>query len=353
MSERFPRHCAKIAVCAARLPRASIAHARDGLRLVGLVAGLVVGLVLARPALALDSLVSAEQELRRMRDAASSLSYRGTATYEQAGALTTLKVTRAVLDGRRRERLEYLDGPPGEMVNDSGSPGCDAASLVDLAGRIDVEKAVKHYRAAFLDEGRIAGRSVTRLRLQPRDDYRYGHVLSIDRETGLMLQALTLDQQGHLMDRFQFSDIAFGVETSEADLMPRADGHRVPGGTDCGSMPNSGDAAGHQWVASWVPPGFVRFAVAASDSAGREAHYTDGFSSFSVFVEPDAEGGPMLEARHGPTMAYIRTHQGREGSYRITVVGEVPMPTARRIATGVELRPSNYPTADAAARAER
>lgn len=340
----------------ARVPAGSILAAslgfprsRGGHRLAGLAMGLVVTL----PALALDSLVSAEQALRRMQVAATSLNYRGTATYEQAGALTTLLVTHAVDAAGRRERLEYLDGPSGEVVNVRGSPGCDRASVVDLGASVDVGMVVKHYRTAFLDDGRIAGRPVTRFRLQPRDDYRYGHLLSIDRETGLLLQALTLDQQGHLVDRFQFSDIAIGMAIDEADLEPRLDSHRVLGNPDCDPAPSGDDVAGREWVASWVPPGFVPFEVAPREAGGQEIHYTDGFNSVSIFVEPETDGGPMLEARHGSTMAYIRRHQGREGSYRICVVGEVPMPTARRIAAGVQLHPGNYPAAEAAERAER
>lgn len=349
MSEALSRRNARIPVGSILVASLRLARSRGGQRLAGLAMCLVVTL----PALALDSLVSAEQALRRMRVAATSLNYRGTATYEQAGALTTLQVTHAVDAAGRRERLEYLDGPSGEVVNVRGSPGCARASGVDLGASVDVGMVVKHYRAAFLDDGRIAGRPVTRFRLQPRDDYRYGHLLSIDRETGLLLQALTLDQQGQLVDRFQFSEIAIGMTIDAADLESRLDSQRVLGSSDCDPVPSSGDVADREWVASWVPPGFVPFEVAPRETGGQEMHYTDGFNSVSIFVEPETDGGPMLEARHGPTMAYIRRHQGREGSYRICVVGEVPMPTARRIAAGVEFDPGNYPAAEAAERAER
>ena len=297
----------------------------------------LTGLALTPPALSMESLVSAEQELARMM-AATTLSYRGTATYEQAGALTTLRLVRWVRDGRVWERLEYLDGPPGEIIREDGRWGCaepgSPEAVADRALAVGRTAMVEHYLAGFLDDARVAGRPVVRIRLQPRDQYRYGHVLGIDRQTGVLMQALTLDQQGRLLERFQFADIAIGASTEDADLEPRSTGRRSLPGSVCD--PGAAPSRAPGWRATWVPPGFVVLPARPTAGEAEMMHFTDGFSSFSVFVDADSATPPVHEARRGPTAAYLRRHQDAEGAHWICVVGEVPMPTARRIAEGVE-----------------
>lgn len=300
----------------------------------------LAGLLAASPALSLESLVSAERELMRMTAAAASLSYRGTATYEQAGALTTLRVVRAVRVGRILERIEYLDGPPEEVIREHDLSGCAGPDPVADRGpvaAIDRAAMVEHYQAAFLDEARIAGRDAVRIRLQPRDHYRYGHLLGIDRQTGLLLQALTLDHQGRLLERFQFADIAVGVQVDDPELEPQAASHRLLRTAGCES--GAARTRAQSWRATWVPPGFVPWSAPAAPRGGEAMHFTDGFGAFSVFIDAHAAAAPMLEARRGATAAYVRRFQGATGGRWICVIGEIPMPTARRIAEGIEPRP--------------
>lgn len=310
----------------------------------------LAGLLAALPALSLESLVSAERELMRMTAAAASLSYRGTATYEQAGALTTLRVVRAARAGRILERIEYLDGPPEEVIREHDRSGCagpDPVADPDPVAATGRAAMIEHYQPAFLDEARIAGRGAVRIRLQPRDHYRYGHLLGIDRQTGLLLQALTLDHQGRLLERFQFADIAIGVQIDDPELEPQAASHRLLRTAGCESAAARTRTPG--WRATWVPPGFVPWSAPAAPRGSEVMHFTDGFSAFSVFIDSDAAAVPMLEARRGATAAYVRRFQGSSGGRWICVIGEVPMPTARRIAEGIEPRPDESSTAGVSA----
>jgi len=338
-----------LAMGAPRIPPRSLPFFSRGRRhLAGrqLLVGLA-GLLVVSPALPLESLVSAERELTRMTAAAANLSYRGTATYEQAGALTTLRVVRAVRADRILERIEYLDGPLEEVIREHGRFGCAGqgpAADLDPATASGRAAMIEHYQPAFLDEARIAGRGVVRIRLQPRDHYRYGHLLGIDRQTGLLLQALTLDHQGRLLERFQFADIAVGVQIEDAELEPQAASHRLLRTAGCESGAAQTSPPG--WRATWVPPGFVSWSAPATPRGTEVMHFTDGFSAFSVFIDAHAAAAPMLEARRGATVAYVRLFQGPTDGYWICVVGEVPMPTARRIAEGIEPRPEASSTVE-------
>jgi sigma-E factor negative regulatory protein RseB len=61
--------------------------------------------------------------------------------------------------------------------------------------------------------------------------------------------------------------------------------------------------------------------------------YDDGLARFSVFIEP-VEGAAVTDIRTqlGPTVAVSRRLNTPKGDAMVTVVGEIPMGTAERIA---------------------
>lgn len=312
---------------------ASLGSARrgGGMRWLALLAACV-----ALPGWALDSVVSARQALEQMSRATQTLSYRGIATYEQAGALTTLRIVRAVRDGRSWERLEYLDGPPQEIIRRGQDQGCldDASFLLPNTGSLETAEALPHYLVTYREDDRVAGRPVRQIQVLPRDGYRYGHLLGVDRATGLLLQTQVFDPQGILVERFQFTSISIGAVIDEAELEPRQSDHRVVTRKSCSHA--APESAPLPWQLGWVPPGFqLSRAPVVSASGALEMYYSDGFSSFSVFVEPELGHTPPIEARRGPTAAFLIHRTAPGGNFLVCVVGELPLPTARQIAVGV------------------
>ena len=302
------------------------------------VLGLLAGFAFAQPGLSLESVVSARQALVRMGTAADTLSYRGIATYEQAGTLTTLRVVRAVRDGRSWERLEYLDGPPREVIRRGRGQGCrGGSSSADARTGVGPEDGLDHYLISYRDDDRVAGRPVRQIQLLPRDNYRYGHLLGVDRATGLLLQTQVFDPQGALVERFQFTSISIGAVIDEAELEPHHGDHLVVGGEPC---PDSdAEPVPTPWQVDWIPPGFgLSRPPRVSAGGAQEMHYSDGFSAFSVFIEPKPGHLPPVEARRGPTAAFLIHRAIPDGSFTVCVVGELPLPTARQIAASVAPR---------------
>ena len=84
------------------------------------------------------------------------------------------------------------------------------------------------------------------------------------------------------------------------------------------------------WRVAWLPDGFrpVR-------AAGNRLHFSDGLATFSVFVEPSgAAAMPDMTTTVGGTV--VITRRVKNTGPQITVVGEVPVRTARRVAESVE-----------------
>lgn len=302
------------------------------------ILGLIAGFVFAQPGLALESVMSARQALVRMGTAADTLSYRGVATYEQAGTLTTLRIVRAVRDGRSWERLEYLDGPPREVIRRGRERDClEAGLLPHTRTGVGPDDAMQHYLISYRDDDRVAGRPVRQVQLLPRDNYRYGHLLGLDQNTGLLLRAQVFDSQGALVERFQFTSISIGAVIDEAELEPRHANHLVVGRDPCPDP--EAEHVPVPWQVDWVPPGFdLSRPLRVSAGGAQEMHYNDGFSAFSVFIEPRLGQIPPVEARRGPTAAFLIQRAVPGGSFTVCVVGELPLPTARQIAASVTRR---------------
>ena len=87
-----------------------------------------------------------------------------------------------------------------------------------------------------------------------------------------------------------------------------------------------------------MPAGFT---LTAGDAvSGHDKTFTDGLAVFSVFVEPVDQAIAPGEgrARMGGTTAYTRGLQLAGRPLLITIVGEVPVNTARMVADSVRWR---------------
>ncbi len=69
----------------------------------------------------------------------------------------------------------------------------------------------------------MAGRNAVIVSITPRDQYRYGFELHLDRETALPLKSLLLNDQGQLLERFQFTRLDTSATPSDQDLQPSSD----------------------------------------------------------------------------------------------------------------------------------
>lgn len=81
-----------------------------------------------------------------------------------------------------------------------------------------------------------------------------------------------------------------------------------------------------------MPPGFAFAGERRVQQKIDMLMYTDGLASFSVFIEPTDGAIPEGVAQRGATLAVMNALNYQGKSYRITVVGEIPVATAQKIA---------------------
>lgn len=319
---------------------------------------LVVNLTLAGAVVADDGgkQRTEAQWLEVMNRAFTELDYRGVFSFYDGDDLTTMQIVHAVREGVQRERLVHLDGEVREIIRDGDQVACivqPGDELLELESSIPAGPFARAFTRQFDDLGehyvvtisgtdRIAARPAMRIAIEARDEDRFGYRLWLDQENGLLLRSEMVDEDGQRLEIFQFSVIDFDSPIRDEDLFPpNDDDAKVSHFTLDENEPVHTPQA-RNWEASWVPEGFSMsgFNVRHTPSSLKPVAtlmYSDGVAAFSVFIEdmPDAGAGNIV-SRNGGTVAVSYIVKGpAEADHLVTVVGEVPTRTARRVARSV------------------
>jgi sigma-E factor negative regulatory protein RseB len=294
--------------------------------------------------------------LESMSRAFADLAYDGTFSYFGGNDLASLRVVHKVIDGQQRERLVHLNGAPREIVRYGDEVACivmPGDALLELEASIPAgpfarafvrgfERIDSYYALAFSGEDRIAGRAAARIDVTPVDGDRYGYRLWLDRENRMLLRSELIDQHNRRLEIFQFSRIVFGDAVDSALLERNENAQAMVSHMTLGAPAQALRSTDVPWQAAWLPAGFH---MSAADlrrlpSQLKAVHtlvYTDGIAAFSVFVEAMPEtGAGAMHSRVGATVSVNRRVLDPSGvEHLVTLVGELPDDTARRILANV------------------
>ncbi len=244
--------------------------------------------------------------LRTMLAAGEKVGYRGTLLIEYGNDREFVAVDTASPEGP----VQYT------RLNRSASATPQTVVLPSYGYRRGLCELQQWYSFAVeASDQVVAGRSTWRLSARPRDTLRLGYLMDIDRTSGVPLRVITITPEGQILERFEFADVAL-TDTPPVAVSVASTGH-----------------AGYRFAG--LPPGFSLIAEGAEPVDFLVA--SDGMASVSVFIEDqpraltDGEGVVL----RGSTLAYTR---GTADNYLITVMGEVPVATARLLADGIRRR---------------
>jgi sigma-E factor negative regulatory protein RseB len=273
--------------------------------------------------------------LDKMSRSSYEVSYNGVVTFQRGDDLQVMQVAHTAANGTASESLTQLTGQGAQVVRVDHPLQCIHPGHRLLRLGADMESGdcgiSNHYRFSVGEGERIAGRRAVRIEVEPRDMYRYGYIMELDRETGLLLKTQTQGPDRKTLERFQFANLSYTGEApgaGSAELVHHAH-HPVPptGPTD--------SLSSGRWKVRWVPEGFTVTDVTEGDSTRKT--YTDGLAVFSVFLEQLSRQIKPGEGvvRRGGTTSYTRG-MNLSGEYiLVTVIGEVPLNTARMVADSV------------------
>jgi sigma-E factor negative regulatory protein RseB len=283
-------------------------------------------------------LSSVDELLENASRALQEQNYRGRFTYEFGTTLETLEIVHLVKEGVEYERITHLNGVEREFLRGGREQDCVSTGgfllrggmIPQVSGSVSLSQSYHFY---IRGRERIAGRDAEVVQAVPKDEYRYGMTLAVDRASGLPLMSLITVSNKGAIERFQFTDLEVGSVEPGA-ISPtgaqhaRLDGANVP----CTKLP-SGKSI---WRAGWLPPGFVVSHI-TSDNEGDVLTYTDGIASFTLFIKPLADPSTFKQgmARRGATTALMSVVPAFPHSIGVILVGEVPFTTAQQVVTAV------------------
>ncbi|MGH8173714.1 MAG: MucB/RseB C-terminal domain-containing protein [Rhodanobacteraceae bacterium] len=286
---------------------------------------------------------SPQEFLSRMTAALRSLDFQGSFIYQHDGRVDALRIFH--LGGEReRERLVSLTGDRGEIVRDNDTITCVQPGSVPtlFANRADprllplvpnVHSLGAEYGVEMGGEDRVAGYSARVIDISPRDAYRYGYRLWLDRDSHLLLRSAVMNSAHRPLEQFMFVALAVGERPTDADLLPTMSIATAAAPADEVRV-NSKPA----WTIAQAPPGFhlVR-TQRPPDASAQTEHlvYSDGVASVSIYVEPRADAAAAT-TESTSVRGVLSLYSRSDGRMRVTAVGDVPPITVQTMGRSVE-----------------
>ncbi len=299
--------------------------------------------------------------LGRMWQAVHQLNYSGTFVYLHDNHMESLRLVHSAADGQERERLTSLNGISREVVRDNHSIICvlpDSRSVsaeLRSGGRgigensvLDPKKLSAYYDFYMHGDGRIAGRPAIMLVIAPKDAYRYGHRLFLDKEHALPLKTELLDSNGEPVSQIMFTSLKVdpGIKIAVEEDDPALENEHYAWIYQKPVLRmQDGEKSAAGWFFPNLPTGFelsVHARRPATEKRGAIDHFvfTDGLATFSVYVEKaDSSNGLEGESRMGAVNVFGMRHD----NYHVTAVGEVPLQTIQELAQGIMLQDEASP----------
>lgn len=246
-------------------------------------------------------------------------------------------------DGQEMEVLVGLNGPEYRVLRQNnhvsyyhsmGSPYSMRASIVNgplPAGFFEPFANIENaYNVVAVGGGRVLGRASQHIRVVAQDRQRYGYSVWVDRETGMLLRAATLSVDGDVLEQVQLTNLFI----SDRLLQPLEEVQEVS------RPPLVDDTANRRpvevsWRIGWLPQGFTQVRanhhrMAVTGQPVDYFLYTDGLAKVSVYVGRSQQPLTGVSIEGAESMYATQLDE-----FQVTVVGSVPMETARRIAQSV------------------
>ncbi len=296
--------------------------------------------------------------LERMIQATQTLNYEGTFIYVQGPHVEAMRVIHGGGPEGERQRLFSLNGPPREILVANNSVTCllpkqhatfggggYGGSSFPLAVPRELGRLESYYEFEILGGDRVAGLEAQLIAIKPRDAWRFGYRLWLDRRNGMLLRSALLDGQGYPVEQLMFTDFqiksrideeAFKSPSLSQDAEPPEASQESSEGQPPPAVEPLTQSA---WRVGQLPDGFVkvlhnRFIKDPSRHATEHMVFADGLATISVFLER-LDGAPAL-LQGGSQLGSMNAFGKLLDGHQILVIGEVPAATVRHIATAIE-----------------
>lgn len=297
--------------------------------------------------------------LAGINPAAQRLNYEGTFVFQRGDSVQSSRIVHFV-DGAADsyEKIESLDGKPRSVVQhndalftylpDTHTVILDRRKTQDnfpallSAGSASVQAV---YNTTIEGSDRVADVDCQVVVLHPIDRYRFAYRLYVDRASGLLMRAQTLDPEGRVLEQVAFSQIRLGAPSNEVRRAIRASVNKLGDWRQVRAPAEPVDIEASGWSLDTGVPGFRKILELRRPMAARDpglppvpvdqAVFSDGVAAVSLFIEPvDKSDRKPGEGRSGATHMLAEQH----GAFWLTLIGEVPADTLRKFAASIQFK---------------
>lgn len=294
-----------------------------------LAIGLTALLLLGQPKVHADE---ATEWLSRAAIAAKQLNYSGVYVYQHGEHVEVMRVSHRRDASGEQEKIEVLEDVPRQFLRVDKDVYCELPDgktvrmeknttrrfFPALLGD-NPENLQRYYTIKLGGSERVAGVNCQMLTLEPRDAYRHGYQLWLDKRTGLPLKSRIVNSNGGVVSMFVFSEIQIGRALDAQNFRQQLAGKKI-------IMASIERPPSPIWDVS-APPGYTLVQEATRPLPGKKmpvSHwvFSDGLSAMSLFIEPDSQPSGNFQglSAEGAMSVYSRQLDG----HKITTLGEVP-----------------------------
>jgi sigma-E factor negative regulatory protein RseB len=290
--------------------------------------------------------------LEKASQAAHVLNYKGIFVYQTGGSSKSVQITHMNYGHGEYSRMVVLDGSPREALSQGNdmvifNPRNEKVVIEKKRGQSmfpallpdNIEPIKSLYQAQVLGLERVGGRDGFVIHLSPRDQYRYGYKLWVDKEYGLLLKSMMIGEKNTQLDQIAFSQILLLDGQSMDWFRPTLD--KTKAYVMEKDAPSKIDATEIDWDVAELPNGYrkvdqVKRMVANKQTPTTQLIFSDGLSSVSVFIE-DIVKGARPKVGHtmmGATHFYAMVNE----AHQVIAVGEVPEVTVTYFANVITFK---------------
>ncbi len=286
----------------------------------------------------------AEALLHKMSLATEQLNYELSYILVRKNSIEPLRYRHALIDGTSFGQLIYLTGPAREAIRRGDEvsyfePGIEPFTVISKRMVVplpsimhsDVRYLSTLYDFLPLGRSREAGLECDVIRVSSKDGERYSYVLWIDKKSSLLVRADLLDRDGEPIE--QFRTLSLLVSPVITQTMNQLAEIELPLVVQLPKKKN----LDLSWRVDEVPDGFKpvfsnRHRLFVTERPVESILFSDGLFSFSVYLAKadDLSVRGQLVRKGRKTL-----HSHVIGNAEITVVGDIPPSTAKKVAESV------------------
>ncbi len=316
--------------------------------------------------------------LHKMEQALDQQSFSGRFVHVTGNKVKSLQLLHTHINGDTYERLTHLDGPKVEIIRQGEKIYCyfpgHATLLLNQPAKpearlntspvsrnlnLPIAAIEARYQLSQLSEDRIAGLAAIPIRLKPRDIHRYQYEFWLEANSGLLIKSSISNDKSEVLENFEFTQLELNANLGPSDFNTEKSIANPPTNNKPTVNENTSattntspsiamrQAALPDWKVQWLPDGFVQTTMQIDSP--QQPHnplamklFTDGLATFSIFIESLPATSELLPSTtQGATLSTSRWLNEKDHRYAATLMGEIPMQSAKKIIDSIQLIASN------------